>query len=78
MDLFCDILLIQSFNKLKREEKLTTNIFQREFILNDQEAASLVDALEKSKRVDIKLKRKAEYITDSEKIHAELMMSLKN
>ncbi len=51
---------------------MTTNIFQREFILNAQEADSLVDALEKSKRVDIKLERKAEYITDSEKIHAEL------
>lgn len=31
-----------------------------------------VDALENSRRVDIKLKRKAEFITDSEKIHAEL------
>ena len=51
---------------------MTTNIFQWEFILNAQEADSLVDALEKSKRVDIKLERKAEYITDSEKIHAEL------
>ena len=51
---------------------MTTNIFQRVFILNAQEADSLVDALEKSKRVDIKLERKAEYITDSEKIHAEL------
>ena len=51
---------------------MTTNIFQREFILNAQEADSLVDALEKSKRVDIKIERKAEYITDSEKIHAEL------
>lgn len=35
---------------------MTTNIFQREFILNPQEADSLVDALENSKRVDIKLK----------------------
>ncbi|OAQ02408.1 hypothetical protein A3O11_07370 [Ligilactobacillus aviarius] len=51
---------------------MTTNIFQRKFILNAQEAASLVDALENSQRVDIKLKRKAEFITDSEKIHAEL------
>lgn len=51
---------------------MTTNIFQREFILNAQEAASLVNALENSRQVDIKLKRKAEYITDSEKIHAEL------
>lgn len=51
---------------------MTTNIFQREFILNAQEAASLVDALENSRRVDIKLKRKAEYITDPEKIHAKL------
>ena len=51
---------------------MTTNIFQREFILNAQEADSLVDALENSRRVDIKLKRKAEYITDSGKIHAEL------
>ena len=51
---------------------MTTNIFQREFILNPQEADSLVDALENSKRVDIKLKWKAEFITDSEKIHAEL------
>lgn len=51
---------------------MITNIFQREFILNAEEADSLIDALEKSKRVDIKLKRKAEYITDSEKIHAEL------
>ncbi len=48
------------------------NSFQREFILNAQEADSLIDALEKSKRVDIKLKRKAEFITDSGKIHAEL------
>ena len=31
-----------------------------------------VDALENSRRVDIKLKRKAEFITDSEMIHAEL------
>ena len=51
---------------------MTTNIFQREFILNAEEAKSLVDALENSQRVDIKLKRKAEFITDSEKIHAEL------
>lgn len=51
---------------------MTTNIFQREFILNAQEAASLVNASENSRQVDIKLKRKAEYITDSEKIHAEL------
>ena len=51
---------------------MTTNIFHREFILNAQEAASLVNALENSRQVDIKLKRKAEYITDSEKIHAEL------
>lgn len=51
---------------------MTTNIFQRKFILNAQEATSLVDALENSQRVDIKLKRKAEFITDSEKIHAEL------
>ena len=51
---------------------MTTNIFQREFILNAQEAASLVNALENSRQVDTKLKRKAEYITDSEKIHAEL------
>ena len=35
---------------------MTTNIFQREFILNPQEADSLVDALENSRRVDIKLK----------------------
>lgn len=48
------------------------NSFQREFILNAQEADSLIDALENSQRVDIKLKRKAEFITDSEKIHAEL------
>lgn len=48
------------------------NSFQREFILNAKEAKSLVDALENSRRVDIKLKRKAEFITDSEKIHAEL------
>lgn len=51
---------------------MTTNIFQWEFILNAEEAKSLVDALENSQRVDIKLKRKAEFITDSEKIHAEL------
>lgn len=51
---------------------MTTNIFQRKFISNAQEATSLVDALENSQRVDIKLKRKAEFITDSEKIHAEL------
>lgn len=51
---------------------MTTNTFQREFILNAREADSLIDALENSRRVDIKLKRKAEYITDSEKIHAEL------
>ena len=51
---------------------MTTNIFQREFILNDKETKSLADALENSRRVDIKLKRKAEFITDSEMIHAEL------
>ena len=52
---------------------MTTNIFQWEFILNAEEVKSLVDALENSQRVDIKLKRKAEFITDSEKIHAELV-----
>lgn len=51
---------------------MTTNTFQREFILNAKEADALAEALENSRRVDIKLKRKAEYITDSEKIHAEL------
>ena len=51
---------------------MTTNIFQREFILNAKETKSLADALENSRRVDIKLKRKAEFITDSEMIHAEL------
>ena len=51
---------------------MTTITFQREFILNAKEAKSLLDALENSRRVDIKLKRKAEFITDSEKIHAEL------
>lgn len=51
---------------------MTTNIFQREFILNAKEADSLAEALENSRRVDIKLKRKVEYITDSKKIHAEL------
>ena len=51
---------------------MTTNIFQREFILNAKETKSLADALENSRRVDIKLKRKAECITDSEMIHAEL------
>ncbi|GAA0811938.1 hypothetical protein [Ligilactobacillus aviarius] len=51
---------------------MTTNIFQWKFILNAEEVKSLVDALENSQRVDIKLKRKAEFITDSEKIHAEL------
>ena len=51
---------------------MIANAFQGKFILNAQEAASLVDALENSRRVDIKLKRKAEYITDYEKIHAEL------
>ena len=29
---------------------MITNIFQREFILNAEEADSLIDALEKSKR----------------------------
>lgn len=48
------------------------NSFQREFILNAKEADSLAEALENSRRVDIKLKRKVEYITDSKKIHAEL------
>lgn len=51
---------------------MTTNIFQWKFILNAEEVKSLVDALENSQRVDIKLKRKAEFITDSEMIHAEL------
>ena len=51
---------------------MTTNIFQREFILNAKDTKSLADALENSRRVDIKLKRKAEFITDSEMIHAEL------
>lgn len=51
---------------------MTASTFQREFILNAKEAKSLLDALENSRRVDIKLKRKAEFITDSEKIHAEL------
>lgn len=51
---------------------MTTSTFQREFILNAKEAKSLLDALENSRRVDIKLNRKAEFITDSEKIHAEL------
>ena len=40
--------------------------------MNAKEADALAEALENSRRVDIKLKRKAEYITDSEKIHAEL------
>lgn len=51
---------------------MTTSTFQQEFILNAKEAKSLLDALENSRRVDIKLKRKAEFITDSEKIHAGL------
>lgn len=38
---------------------MTTNIFQWKFILNAEEVKSLVDALENSQRVDIKLKRKA-------------------
>ena len=36
---------------------MTTNTFQREFILNAREADSLIDALENSRRVDIKLKQ---------------------
>ena len=51
---------------------MTTNIFQRDFFLNAKDTKSLADAWENSRRVDIKLKRKAEFITDSEMIHAEL------
>lgn len=57
---------------------MTTNSFQREFILNAKEADSLAEALENSRRVDIKLKRKAKFITIPRKYMLNWMMSLKN
>ncbi|OAP97420.1 hypothetical protein [Ligilactobacillus aviarius] len=57
---------------------MATKSFQREFIFNKKTADALAEALENSRRVDIKLNRKAEYITDSKKIHAELDDVFKN
>lgn len=52
--------------------------FKRKFNFNIKNGDSLTDALEKSKRVDIKLNRKTEYIADSKKFMLNWMMFSKN
>lgn len=51
---------------------MATKSFQKTFLLNEKETSALADALENSRRVDIKTNKTFKYITDPKEIHAEL------
>lgn len=51
---------------------MATKSFQKTFLLNERETDALADALESSKRIDIKTDKTFKYITDPKEIHTEL------